>query len=66
MKYKTPKVGDLVRYRRTGSHKPVYGIVIEQVRKYSIKVHVYSSDDSWFCHDKFWDKSHWEVVSESP
>lgn len=59
------KVGDLVRYRRHPARKPTYGLITEQKNKFSIKVFVFNSDDSWFLHDNFWDESHWEVVSES-
>jgi len=65
MKHKTPKVGDLVRYRRSGTRTPVYGFVTEQKHSYSIKVHVFNDKDEWFQKDVFWDESHWEVISES-
>ena len=65
MKHKTPKVGDLVRYRRSGTQTPVYGFVTEQKHTYSIKVHVFNDKDEWFQQDSFWDESHWEVISES-
>ena len=61
------KVGDLVRYRRWGDSKrePTYGLITEKKSTYSVKVFVFNSDDPWFLHDKFWDESHWEVLSES-
>jgi len=65
MKHKTPKVGDLVRYRRSGTRLPVYGFVTEQKHTYSIKVHVFNDKDEWFQKDVFWDESHWEVISEN-
>tara|TARA_R100001509_G_scaffold57307_1_gene31608 strand:+ start:84 stop:281 length:198 start_codon:yes stop_codon:yes gene_type:complete len=64
MKHKTPKVGDLVRYRQR-KRSNVYGFVTEQKGNYSIKVHVFNNKDEWFQQGSFWDESHWEVISES-
>ncbi len=65
------KVGDLVRYRRQRARpahdcgKLVFGFITEKVDEYKIRVRVFNSKDSWYHSTIAWDKSHWEVISES-
>jgi len=58
------KVGDLVRYRSELSPNTI-GIVIAELAKWKVVVTVLNNDDLWFVHNREWDTSHWEVISES-
>jgi hypothetical protein len=58
------KVGDLVRYRQR-KRSNVYGFITEKVDDYKVRVSVFNSKDSWYGSTIAWDKSHWEVISES-
>ena len=58
------KVGDLVRYRQR-KRSNVYGFITEKVDDYKVRVLVFNNKDPWFGSTTAWDKSHWEVISES-
>tara|TARA_R100001463_G_scaffold84161_1_gene138688 strand:+ start:163 stop:345 length:183 start_codon:yes stop_codon:yes gene_type:complete len=58
------KVGDLVRYRQR-KRSNVYGFITEKVDDYKVRVSVFNNKDPWFQSTICWDKSHWEVISES-
>ena len=58
------KVGDLVRFRVCKRY-PVYGFITEKVDDYKVRVSVFNNKDPWFHYTNAWDKSYWEVISES-
>ena len=58
------KVGDLVRYRQR-KRSNVYGFITEKGDDYKVRVSVFNNKDPWFGSTIAWDKSHWEVISES-
>ena len=58
------KVCDLVRYRQR-KRSNVYGFITEKVDDYKVRVSVFNNKDPWFGSTIAWDKSHWEVISES-
>lgn len=58
------KVGDLVRYR-SNLFSNTLGIVTAKLGSWKIVVNVLNNDDLWFVPAREWDKSHWELISES-
>ena len=59
------KVGDLVRCRSNRFSNTI-GIVTAELGKWKIVVNVLNNDDFWFVPAREWDKSHWDLISESP